>query len=238
MFHEFFLPQAFRVAAEFCTQQARLLLVGCGCLSVFGSGCSVVPKTKVALPSQFIPAQSPTEKVVLLGFDQAHGDAVRTDIEAYFAKSKSFEVVFSGRSVNDKTRQDLLKQYHPDLVLIGDSFEAGCSSDATDRAISIRYFTFFVITSPIALGIGLGSSWEAKAYASAHIRVLSTRTDEQIWNRERDLVVTERGKSVVSHSTIEKAVLPLVRRNLVTEMLDEFVAAYTKRKTSQANDRR
>lgn len=196
------------------------LLVGCGTVNV--------PKS--ATPRKVFNEIHSKERIIIIGFQENDGECLREEIKEYLKHSNGFTVVDYPKNLDDRAHEEFLVNNGIGLVLSGNLEGYTANSNGDDRKASIIYFTAFIITAPIALGIYLSTNWEAYGLTSGSMQVTDTSTDLVFSDQKKiNARVQTTGKSLASEEEIKEALFPSACKALATNLINNFVDDYRTR---------
>jgi hypothetical protein len=205
--------QKHRYKARLCLFLIVILL--CGCSTDFQ------PKTKLTdrkYPSGF----TNVKKVSIEGFKNQGGECFKQTVREYLAQSNWFQVTYNSSADEDIGSS---VQESVDYIITGEINKFVAGSNAGDRNIAIGYFTAFIITAPIAVGLA-NTNWEGYAIASASMKIVDASTSKSIWEKQHTIMIKEKDKSVIPQEEIHAVMLKIVCNNIATEMMNGFMHDY------------
>ena len=198
---------------------------------IFLNGCSTnfVPRTKL-IERQFSGKDSRAERrISIRGFRNKGGECLREAVKSYLEGTKGFRIIDDELKANGTAAAGSDNKI--DFILTGEMQKFGAGSNIDERNAAIAYFTAFIITSPIAIGIA-NTDWEGYAIASANISVLDAGSSKEIWAKQHSIMVEEKDDAMIAQDRAHLIFLDIACRNLSTEMMNEFMQAYTKLQTT------
>jgi len=166
------------------------------------------------------------KKVLIKGLENNGGECIKKQIKDYIEELKHFIVISPSDFLNKKQLGKFIEENKIDLVLSVNIEQYSAGSNVKDRNLTVGYFTAFIITAPIAAVYAAATEWEGYAVASAEMVVFDTSIDKIIWSKKDSVGIHEKGKSFVSDAEIQKTLLPMACKNLVTKMLNGFLKIY------------
>lgn len=202
--------------------RAKLVLVGI--IALYLASCtSIDVATPIIAIEDLVHAKLiDKDRVLIKRFKNDKDGCFTKAIKDYIENSDQFALIDTPKKLDEREFERFVKNQGINLILTGNVRNHFANYDGSDRKMTIIFFSALILTSPIALGLYLGSEWHVEAISSVKITFYDPITSLPVWEKTSSLAVKEKGKSLASEKKIKEAVLPVSCKNSITTILNSF----------------